>query len=88
MGAENELRLLRGRPVERLIFGTEDESEISHLVARFISDRVGLGVRETLFKRTSVGTVVGLELEDGRRVVLKAHQARQSIAFLRAVCDT
>ena len=30
----------------------------------------------------------GLLLEDGRRVVLKAHQPRQSFGFLRAVVET
>ena len=74
--------------MERLVFGTEDETEIADVIARFAKTQLGSAIRETLFERTSVGVVVGLELEDGRRVVVKAHQPRQRIEFLRTVFET
>jgi hypothetical protein len=80
--------LFRGRPVERLIFDTEDEEDVEAMIEGFCRERLGSSVRETLFRRTSVGVVFGVELEDGRRAVVKAHQPRQSIEFLRVVYDT
>ncbi len=85
---DDEKGLLRGRPVERAIFGTEDAGEIAVVIEEFCRDALGARVQERLFARTSVGTVFGLLLEDGRRVVLKALQPRQSAAFLRAVFET
>ena len=40
---------------------------------------------ETLLRRTSVGVVRGLALADGRRVLVKAHQAREPRERLEAV---
>lgn len=87
MAATDETGLLRGRPVERLIFDTEDESEIALVVQRFCEDSLGSPARQTLFARTSVGAVFDLELANGRRVVLKAHQPRQNVEFLGAVFE-
>lgn len=80
--------LRRDRAVERLIFGTADETEILSVLRRFCSKVLGSVPRETLFVRTSVGVVFGLELESSQRVVVKAHQPRQSAAFLRCVFET
>lgn len=87
MATDDRRNLIRGRPVERLIFGTADEAEIGAIVEQFCRKALGSDVWKTLFVRTSVGVVLGLELEDGRRVVLKAHQPRQSVEFLRVVFD-
>lgn len=73
--------------MERLIFGTAEEAEIVSVLRRFCSRVLGSVPRETLFVRTSVGVVFGLELESGERVVVKAHQPRQSAAFLRCVFE-
>lgn len=88
MASDAKRDLIRGRPVERLIFGTEDEGEVGAIVERFCREALGSGVRETLFVRTSVGVVFGLDLGDGRQVVLKAHQPRQNVEFLRVVFET
>lgn len=74
--------------MELLVFGTEDAGQIASIVARFAREQLGSPVREALFERTSVGVVLGLELEDTRRVVVKAHQPRQRIEFLRTVFET
>jgi hypothetical protein len=71
--------------VERSIFGSGD---VGATVARFVRDELGSEVQARLFERTSVGVVLGLELVDGRRVVVKAHQPCQSVEFLRAVFET
>jgi hypothetical protein len=80
--------LFRGRAVESLIFDTEEPDEIGAIIEEFCRANLNCPVRETLFVRTSVGVVFGRELEDGRRIVVKAHQPRQSIEFLRVVDET
>jgi hypothetical protein len=77
--------LYRGRLVDELVFGTADSREIETSVARFCVEKLGARPEETLFRAASVGAVFGLCLEDGRRVVLKAHQPRESSARLEAV---
>jgi Ser/Thr protein kinase RdoA (MazF antagonist) len=80
--------LFRGQSVERLIFDAENDEEIQAIIELFCRETLGVPVRGTLFRRTSVGVVFGVELEDGRRVVVKAHQPRQSSEFLRVVYET
>jgi hypothetical protein len=57
--------------VEREIFGTGEPAAIAALVDRFCRNHLGAGVRAYVFY-ASVGSTHGIELEDGRRVVLKA----------------
>ncbi len=54
---------------------------------RFCREELGSGVGKVLFERASTGIVRGLELEDGRQVVVKAHQPAQDEIFLTAVRD-
>lgn len=75
----------RGGLVEELIFGTADERAVRDAVDGLCRAELGSAVRVTLFRRTSAGVVSGVELEDGRRVVVKAHQPRQSREFLQVV---
>ena len=79
---------MRGGAVERLIFGGAGEADVAALVDAHCRRTLGAGVRERLWTRTSVGVVFGLELDDGRRVVLKAHQPRQSLVSLQVVHAT
>lgn len=54
---------------------------------RFCRSELGSGIGEVLFERAGTGIVRGLALEDGRRVVVKAHQPAQDGIFLTAVRD-
>jgi hypothetical protein len=85
---EDETTFLRGHPVERLIFGGGDGAEIDAVVSRFAKARLGSAVKAVLFRRTSVGVVTGVELVDGRRVVIKAHQPQQPLEVLKTVFVT
>lgn len=93
MGAEEKLSdaadtgLFRGGVVEELVFGTRDLGEVDSLVDRFCAAELGAGVSEIVFRATSVGVVFGVLLSDGRRVVVKAHQPRESSERLQAVVD-
>jgi hypothetical protein len=77
--------LYRGGVVEQLVFGTRDGDVIDERVSLFCEAQLGSPVAEVLFRATSVGVVFGLRLADGRRVVLKAHQPRESRESLEAV---
>jgi hypothetical protein len=75
-----------GEPfVEKAIFGTADAAEIAAQVDAFCREHLGAAVAGALFENASVGNVHGLVLEDGRRVVLKAHQLTMELPHLRAV---
>jgi hypothetical protein len=56
-------------------------------VDAFCVERLGVGVAEHEFFTASIGAVHGLRLADGRRVVLKVHQASVDVAYLMAVAD-
>lgn len=71
--------------VEQAIFGTGDAAHIAQYVDAFCESHMGSAIDEFLFYESSQGAVFGLRLQDGRRVVIKAHQPTRSIAFLSAV---
>jgi hypothetical protein len=58
--------------VELDIFGTGDAAKIAFTVDAFCRQHLGSGVDGYLFYAASVGSTHGIELCDGRRVVLKA----------------
>ena len=72
-------------PVERLVFGTDDVDSIAAQVDRFCCERLGAAVAEPCFFESSVGSVFGLQLADGRQVVVKVHQPKEPVEFLQAV---
>jgi hypothetical protein len=72
------------RVVERDVFGSEDAQGIAAAVDGFCRARLGAAVAHAIFYRSSIGCVLGLQLDDGRRVVLKAHQPDKSAARLAA----
>ncbi len=72
-------------PVERAIFGTTDPAAITVEIERFARQELGSPVREPLFFESSVGSVFGLRLGDGREVVIKAHQPNEPLDYLNAV---
>jgi len=71
--------------VELAIHGHGDASAIAGALAAFCQRELGAGVRGALFYQSSIGAVAGLELADGRRVVVKAHQPNRSLAELEEV---
>jgi len=74
-----------GWPVERAIFGTSDPAAITVEIERFAREELGSTVCEPLFFESSVGSVFGLRLGDGREVVIKAHQPNEPLDYLNAV---
>lgn len=76
-----------GGLIEALVFGTRDHDQIDERVSAWCATQIASPVIEILFRAASVGVVVGVRLDDGRRVVVKAHQPRESRATLEAVHD-
>jgi Phosphotransferase enzyme family len=74
-----------GGVVEELVLGTREEAAIDAAVDAFCRTHLAAAVGEVLFRATSVGVVYGVRLDDGRRVVVKAHQPRESAPVLEAV---
>jgi hypothetical protein len=60
--------------VELAIYGTGDARRIARVIEDFCQRELGSGPEQTLFYRSSIGAVIGLQLLDGRQVVIKAHQ--------------
>lgn len=62
--------------LEERVFGTPSaDAIVAHLDAG-CREWLGAGLTRALFAHKSIGVVYGLELSDGRRVVMKGHAAR------------
>lgn len=73
--------------VERNVFGTADAERIALLLERFCARHLGTPPIGGHFYGSSVGCVIGLALESGHDVVVKAYQRRWRAPFLSAVQD-
>jgi hypothetical protein len=67
-----------GASVELAIYGEADPGAVGRAIEAFCQRELASGVKRTLFYQSSVGAVAGLELLDGRRVVVKAYQPDRS----------
>jgi hypothetical protein len=70
---------------ERDIFGSTDPAAIAAAVDSFCSAELGSGIGGYEFYATSVCSVHGVRLRDGRGVVVKVHRAGCDTAHLEAV---
>jgi hypothetical protein len=87
MIAETVSAFMEGWPgpwVEDDLFGTHDPEVVGRAFADFCLTELGVPIAAPLFYEASVGCVAGLELADGRRVVVKAHSAASTHASLLA----
>src|SRR5262249_31400149 len=64
--------------VELAIHGTDDATAIAEAIDAAFRRALGLAVARGLFHQSSIGSVSGVILEDGRAVVIKAHQPERS----------
>ncbi|GLV60439.1 hypothetical protein KDH_72580 [Dictyobacter sp. S3.2.2.5] len=71
-------------PLQR-IFGTAEPRLIMELVNAFCERELGSGIASTIFYEVSIGVVSGLQLHDGRRIVLKLLGPDESMERLRGV---
>jgi hypothetical protein len=68
--------------VELAIYGTDDAAAIARALDDLCESALRARVARGLFYQSSIGAVAGIELVDGRRVVIKAHQPDVSRARL------
>lgn len=71
--------------VVRDVFEDPTPEKIAATLDEFCRRSLGSSIERSELFRASVGTVHGLRLGDGRRVVVKAHRADTSFAFLGAM---
>jgi hypothetical protein len=71
--------------VELAVFATGNAARIAEALNSFCLQILGARVRRGLFHQSSIGSVTGILLEDGRAVVIKAHQPEQSRALLAEI---
>ena len=69
-------------PFVELVFGTRDANAIALMIDTFCGHVLGAPVAHGLFHQSSIGSVTGVALDDGRRVVIKAHQRQRSRELL------
>jgi phosphotransferase family enzyme len=70
---------------ELSVFGTADPVRVTEIVENFCRVQLGDAPTGARFYASSVGCVIGLGLESGRDVVMKAYQPRWRPSFLEAV---
>jgi hypothetical protein len=71
--------------VELAIYECADARSIARILKAFCLQNLGSAVARGLFHQSSIGSVTGIVLEDGRSVVIKAHQPGRSREFLAEV---
>ena len=70
--------------VDRAVLGTDDPFELAALFDRFCAEELGSRAAGARFYRVSVACVAGLDLEDGRSVVVKAQGGSRPLPYLDA----
>jgi hypothetical protein len=73
--------------VERSVFGTSDPVVIVEAVDAFCRAHLGAALDHYTFYRSSIASVHGVVLADGRRVVVKAHQPEIGLGHLEAMAS-
>lgn len=73
--------------VDRYILGTDQPELLAEIFAAFCVRELGTLPASGLFYAASAGCVLGVELESGHAVVIKAYQSRWREPFLSAVQD-
>ena len=71
--------------VELAIFASDDARVIAAAIDAFCARHLGARVAGGLFHQSSIGSVTGVRLSDGRRVVIKAHQPEREVALLAEI---
>jgi hypothetical protein len=71
-------------PLERALFGSTDPERIADAVDTFCREQLGAPIARYRFFDSSSGSVHGVELTDGRAVVVKGHRPDADIEYLRA----
>lgn len=80
-----DLTMAGALQLEQRIYGTVDPDAIASAVDAFCVAHLDAVIDEYLFYQSSIGSVSGVRLLDGRSVVIKAHPPTQPVAYLDAM---
>jgi hypothetical protein len=71
--------------IDRDVLGSDEPSQIAEIFEHFCNEQLGSSALGGLFYAASAGCVLGVHLEGGAHVVIKAYQSRWKESFLAAV---
>jgi hypothetical protein len=71
--------------VELAVFGTDDAVAIARTIDAFCTRHLEAEVARGIFHQSSIGSVTGVALSNGRRVVIKVHQPDRPMQFLAEI---
>ena len=74
--------------LERQLFGTTDPDGVAAAVDAWCRDHLGAGVARYRFFYSSIGSVHGVTLTDGRAVVVKGHRPSADPVYIAAATAT
>lgn len=69
------------------VFGLVPKAVVLPVLDRHLQDQLGSGLGRVVFEAGAIGAVFGLQLADGRKVVLKAYQPGSDLARLGAMTE-
>jgi hypothetical protein len=72
---------------ERAIHGTDSVRRVQTFLSRYTEDRLGSAVAQVRFRAGRIDAVWGLELKDGRAVVVKGHRPPADVGAITAARD-
>src|SRR2546423_14623194 len=85
IGARCEEWDVTNLPLERAVFGSDDPDALAAAVDGWCRAHVGAGIARYCFFGSSSGSVHGVQLDDRREVVGKAHRPGLDRAYLDAL---
>jgi hypothetical protein len=77
----------RTTETERVVHGTESVAELHSFLNAYAWDRLGSSIAKVRFRAGRIDAVWGVELDDGRAVVIKEHRPPANIDAISAARD-
>jgi hypothetical protein len=77
----------RTTDTERAVHGTASVSELQAFLSAYAWDRLGSPIAKVRFRAGRIDAVWGVELDDGRAVVIKVHRPPADIPAIAAARD-
>lgn len=86
-GAADETELAEISDTERAVYGLVTSLELRAFLDAWAKDRLGSPIVKVRFRAGRIDVVWGVELEDGRAVVIKTHRSPVDLDATRVVYD-
>lgn len=86
-GADDQLEPAELSGTERAVYGAVTPVELQALLDAWARDRLGSPIEKVRFRAGRIDVVWGVDLEDGRAVVIKTHRPPVDLGATRAAID-